>query len=192
MQIEHLDSGVIKCLVFQPKKEEPIVAEISLNTEEKDENNHFINNFDSDMREILGMSNDNPKEILFINMPMPLHEYVLAVNPDMLDNDSEYNFGFIGTTIFGTAALLQTVFDSDQKEASTNEVVVKVLSMDDDSIKYLSSFFSNLKAMEKKSGAYDSIVEEINKVGKSTFIRNIIIENAQAGNVVEMEEETEE
>ena len=181
--------NIIRCIVIKPEKEIPIITEISLDPNIKEENNEDdysfnINSFEKDIRKILGIEN-NEQEPLFSCLADPLQDFVLILNPEMLNNDSEYNFGYAGTPLFGNVIIIQTKIDENQKEADDNSIVTKVISMEEKVAEVLQTFFGNNKELEKKSGVYDSIVNEIKQTSKKDFIRNILNDNIEAGNYEE-------
>lgn len=180
-------NNIIRCIVIKPEEIRPSIAEISLMPEIKEgEEKPKMAIFENDIREILNIPEG--KDPLFTCLSQPLQDFVLILNPDMLDNDSEYNFGYIGTPIFGNVVIIQTKIDDNQSEANSDEdIVTKVIPMELNVAEVIQTFFENNKQLEKDSHVYESITNEIKEVGKKEFIKRIVEANIEEGNYTERE-----
>ena len=179
----------IRCIVIRPKEVKPVITEITLTPviKDKDKENEYpfdINSFEKDIREILNIT-DKSKSPLFTSLADPLQDFLLVLNPDMIDNDSEYNFGYIGSPLFGNVVIIQTKMDENQDEATEESMIAKIIPMEEKVAEVLQTFFESNKDLERKSGVYDSIVNEIKRTSKKDFIQNILKDNIEAGNYTE-------
>ena len=180
----------ITAILIRPDDERGSVFDFSLvvqeyKTNEETGKQEFAarnSTFDDDIKEILNIKDPN-KFPLYIQLAQPLTNYLMACNPDMFDDDSKYNYGYCGTPIFGNIVILENHISSNQEGADKDSLITEVSSMSNITAQALLTFFECDKREEKLTGIRDMILKEIEKVGKQQFLKNILNDNAEAGNI---------
>ena len=191
--MENIANNILRCVIIKPKKEIPEIVEINLAFPLEDinkikEDNEKAKTFDDDLRELLNIKDG--KLPMYAALAMPLQNYLMAINPDMLSDDSDYNFGYMGSPIYNNVLIIETKLDPiDNENIEDENVCVKLTCMEEKTAEVLCTFFEVLKKEERMTGIYDSIVNEIKNIGKAKFLENIVSGNVEAGNISNSEEE---